>query len=79
MADEGSPGDGAAAPSATEIELRRRWYEAHRRRFVADEGHEENKAGQAKFSASAPEALTLLDELRRTQDAEAFASQMQAW
>ncbi|MCY4193976.1 MAG: AAA family ATPase [bacterium] len=79
MADEVSPGDGAAAPSATEIELRRRWYEAHRRRFVADEGHEENKAGQAKFSASAPEALTLLDELRRTQDAEAFASQMQAW
>ncbi|MCY4272286.1 MAG: AAA family ATPase [bacterium] len=79
MADEVSPGDGIASPSDTEIELRRRWYEAHRRRLAADEGHEENKAGQAKFSASAPEALTLLDELRRTQDAEAFASQMQAW
>lgn len=76
-----NPGLGELVPpSSTEIEFRRRWYEAHRDRFVADEvQYREDKAAQDGFAASAAEALELLADLRRTGDVQSFKDQMQAW
>lgn len=64
----------------TELEFRRRWYEAHRDRFAADEDrYRESKATQDGFPASAPEALALLADLQRTGDVQSFKDKMQAW
>ena len=82
MPDEAlNPGQGELTrPSSTEINFRRRWYEAHHDRFVADEElYEANKAEQDKFAASAPEALESLEGLRRTGDVEAFVERMRTW
>ncbi len=63
-----------------EQSFRRRWYEAHRARFEADEQRfRESGAATDGFDASASEALALLGELRRTGDLAAFQESMQAW
>ena len=65
---------------AREREFRRRWYEAHRDRFMADQAsHEQANIELEGFQASAPEALGLLADLRRTGDVDAFIKQMQVW
>ena len=63
-----------------EQEFRRRLYEAHRDRLVADEQwYQEAKGTADRFPASAAEALGLLDDLARTGDLESFKSCTQAW
>ena len=63
-----------------EQEFRRRWYEAHRGRFVADEQeYQQAKARSDTFPASAAEALGLLADLARTGDLESFKKRTQAW
>ncbi len=63
-----------------EQEFRRRWYEAHRNRFVADEAaHEDALVERGRIEASAPAALALLAELQTTGDIDAFVSQMRVW
>ena len=60
--------------------FRRRWYEAHRERFEADiEPFAGSKRRTDGFDASADEALELLNELRRTNDVNAFQAGTQAW
>ena len=76
-----NPGQGEFAhPSSTEIEFRRRWYEAHHERFIADRArYEEAKEATDGFAASAAEALELLGDLRRTNDLHTFHEGMKAW
>ncbi len=63
-----------------EQEFRRRWYEAHRERFLADEEeYQQAKTKADQFPASAPEALGLLEDLARTGDLESFKERTQAW
>lgn len=63
-----------------EQEFRRRWYEAHRDRFLADEQYyQQAKAKSDRFPASASEALGLLADLARTGDLESFKKRTQAW
>ncbi|MDE0065466.1 MAG: AAA family ATPase [Acidimicrobiaceae bacterium] len=63
-----------------EQEFRRRWHEAHRDRFIADEQqYQQGKARADRFPASAPEALGLLAGLRRTGDLESFKKRTQEW
>ena len=65
---------------AREQEFRRRWYEAHRDRFVADQASYKQSMNELEgFQASAPEALGLLADLRLTGDVDAFIKQMQVW
>jgi 5-methylcytosine-specific restriction protein B len=69
------------SPAAeAELDFRRRWYQAHVRRFEADAvaapGAFER---QRSFRESATEALRLRDELVRTGDVEAFGVGTQAW
>ena len=67
-------------PVAREQEFRRRWFEAHRDRFVADQGSHKQSMNEIEgFQASAPEALGLLADLRLTGDLDAFIKQMQVW
>ena len=74
----GAEDDGQVSP--TEIEFRRRWYEAHHDRFVADqERYRQDKAATDGFTASAPEALEILADLQLTGDVQAFKEQTQAW
>jgi hypothetical protein len=64
----------------SEIDFRRRWYQAHRQQFESDPAAErELLAGQAGFARSATEALDHLSTLRRSGDLEAFRAAMQAW
>ena len=63
-----------------EREFRRRWYEAHHSRFVADErGNRQAKATSDEFHSSGAKALELLDELARTGDLESFKKGTQKW
>jgi 5-methylcytosine-specific restriction protein B len=63
-----------------QVELRRRWYEAHVARFEADpERVEDARAYQRGFDDSAAEALALRDGLVRSGDVEAFHDGMKAW
>ena len=63
-----------------ELRFRRRWFEAHRDRFAADEDrYREAIAATDGFADSAAEALALLGELRRTNDLHAFHEGMKAW
>lgn len=63
-----------------EQEFRRRWYEAHRDRFVADEQrYQQAKTKADGFPKSAAEALGLLADLARTGDLESFKKRTQAW
>ncbi|MEJ8278195.1 McrB family protein [Pseudonocardia spirodelae] len=65
---------------SSELEFRRRWYEAHARQFAADPAVErESTTRQAGFARSAEEALGHLATLRRTGDVESFRAMMQAW
>ena len=67
-------------PVAREQEFRRRWFEAHRDRFVADQASYKQSINEIEgFQASAPEALGLLADLRLTGDLDAFIKQMQVW
>jgi len=60
--------------------FRRRWYEAHRERFLADEEElSQIDSNYAGFHASAPEALELLVGLRRTGDLDAFIGEIRKW
>ncbi|MYH71129.1 MAG: DUF4357 domain-containing protein, partial [Acidimicrobiia bacterium] len=64
----------------TELEFRRRWYEAHVARFVADEDHYRGaKDATDGFKASANEALRLLADLRRTGDLDRFIKDIRRW
>lgn len=76
-----SPGEAELAhPSSTEIDFRRRWYEAHRERFLADEeGLRQVDSNYAGFDASAAEALDLLGALRRTGDLTGFMGAARKW
>lgn len=63
-----------------EQEFRRRWYEAHASRLVADErGNRQAKATWDEFHSSGAKALELLDELARTGDLESFKKGTQKW
>ncbi|MXW42572.1 MAG: AAA domain-containing protein [Acidimicrobiia bacterium] len=63
-----------------ELEFRQRWYEAHRKRFLADEEKlNEINNNYAGFEASAPEALELLAGLRRTGDLDTFIEEIRKW
>ena len=65
---------------ASEQEFRRRWYEAHCARLLADEeGYAEMINKMEQYQAGAPEALGLLADLRRTRDVDAFMKQMRVW
>lgn len=76
-ADDSPHPDG---PGDAEIEFRRRWYEAHHDRFVADKaGYREQKKLTAGFAASSNEALDLLADLRRTADLGLFVKRMRQW
>ena len=69
-----------AAISETELDFRRRWYEAHRDRLLADgERYSQAREEVDGFVESAPEALELLNDLRRTGDAASFVQNMQKW
>ena len=73
-------GDESTRPSSKEIEFRRRWYEAHFGRFVADQSrYQEAISATDGFKASADEALQLLAELRRTGDVQSFKERMEVW
>ena len=66
--------------SETERAFRRRWYEAHRDGLLAnEERHRQARAEVDGFVRSAPEALKLLDDLRRVGDADSFVRGMQKW
>ena len=75
MAEDALMGTGTA-----EVGFRRRWYEAHRKRYLADEERliqiDSNYAG---FDASAAEALELLGGLRRTGDLTGFIEATREW
>ena len=63
-----------------EQEFRRRWYEAHHSRFVADEQrYRLAKAETEQFHSSGAEALELVDDLARTGDLESFKKGTQKW
>ena len=65
---------------AREQEFRRRWYEAHHSRFVADERrYRLAKAKTEQFHSSGAEALELVDDLARTGDLESFKKGTQKW
>ena len=65
---------------ASEQEFRRRWYEAHHSRFVADERrYRLAKAKTEQFHSSGAEALGLVDALARTGDLESFKKGTQKW
>ena len=65
---------------AREQEFRRRWYEAHHSRFVADEQrYRLAKAETEQFHSSGAEALELVDDLARTGDLESFKKGTQKW
>ncbi len=65
---------------ASEQEFRRRWYEAHHRRFVADEPrYRLAEAWIEQFHSSGAEALELVDDLARTGDLESFKKGAQKW
>ena len=65
---------------AREQEFRRRWYEAHHRRFVADEPrYRLAEAWIEQFHSSGAEALELVDDLARTGDLESFKKGAQKW
>jgi 5-methylcytosine-specific restriction protein B len=64
----------------SELDFRRRWYQAHVRRFESDPALvQEATDRQAGFARSAGEALGNLESLRRTRDPEAFRAAMQTW
>ncbi|MDE0237048.1 MAG: AAA family ATPase [bacterium] len=66
--------------SDRERQLRKRWYEAHRRRFLADEvGLSQIDGNYAGFDASAAEALELLVGLRRSGGLDAFIGEIRKW
>ncbi len=68
------------AISETERAFRRRWYEAHRDGLLADEEHyRRSRAEVDGFVESAPEALGLLTDLRRTADLDSFIQDMRRW
>ena len=72
--------ESGAEPVAREQEFRRRWYEAHHSRFVADErGNRQAKATWDELHSSGAKALELLDELARTGDLESFKKGTQKW
>jgi len=61
-------------------DFRRRWYRSHVERFEADgEAVAEAELKQARFRRSAPAALSLLGEMGRSGDLDAFVQAMQAW
>ncbi len=63
-----------------EQEFRRRWYEAHHSRLVADErGYRQAKATSDEFHSSGAEALELVDHLAQTGDLESFKRGTQKW
>ncbi len=65
---------------AREQEFRRRWYEAHHSRFVADERqYRQSKAKTDQFHSSGAEALELVNDLARTGDLESFKKGTQKW
>ncbi|MYG93835.1 MAG: AAA domain-containing protein [Acidimicrobiia bacterium] len=82
-ASDGGSSDGTAhlrRVSPAELEFRQRWYEAHRKRFLADEEKlSEINNNYAGFEASAPEALELLAGLRRTGDLDTFTEEIRKW
>lgn len=64
----------------SETDFRRRWYQAHLRRFEADPAAvQEATHYQAGFRRSASEALGHLEALRRAGDLQTFRTAMQAW
>jgi hypothetical protein len=64
----------------SEIDFRRRWYQAHVPRFESDPARVRGEADRwAGFTRSAAEALGHLETLRRTRDPEAFRAAMQTW
>ena len=65
---------------AREQEFRRRWYEAHHSRLVADEPrYRLAEAWTEQFHSSGAEALELVDDLARTGDLESFKKGAQKW
>jgi len=63
-----------------EQEFRRRWYEAHRERFVADQvQYQKSKEQWDGFLASADEALSLLADLTRSGDLQTFYEKIKTW
>lgn len=63
-----------------EVEFRRRWYQAHCKRFDADAAAvADMEVKQRGFAASAAEALGLVDTLTRSRDLDAFRAGMQLW
>ena len=63
-----------------ELDFRRQWYEAHRKRYLADEmGLSQIDSNYAGFDSSAAEALELLGGLRRTGDLTGFIEATREW
>ena len=66
--------------ASNEVTFRRRWYEAHRARFLATSGAvADSERVAAEFAASATEPLRLLGDLARTNDTEGFRAGLQTW
>ena len=63
-----------------EIELRRRWYLAHRNRYFSDQSSvAEGEQADRGFLESADEALALLQKLNKDRGLEEFRVGMQEW
>ena len=65
--------------SPQEIEFRRRWYEAHRRRAEAELDYVDPSGRAVQNPASAAEAIAIRDRLAADGDLDQFRSDLQAW
>lgn len=64
----------------SEQQFRRRWFETHRDRYLADQDRlSESEMKYAGFNSSADEALALVASLRQTGDVASFQEGMKAW
>jgi len=71
--------DGGTVDDGSENELRRRWYDAHVRRFESLPDREVRVGWRAAINARGVDALAIAAELRRTRDLARFGSDLQAW
>lgn len=63
-----------------QAELRKRWYEAHARRFLVDTAAADDFAKwRSDLETSTPEALAILDALDEHRDLERFRAALQDW
>lgn len=63
-----------------QAELRKRWYEAHARRFLVDTADADDFAKwRSDLETSTPEALAILGALDEHRDLERFRAALQDW